>query len=478
MNKVRTRFAPSPTGALHAGTVRTALFAWLVARQNQGEFILRIEDTDQARSDQNAINNITATLKYVGLDWDEGPGIGGKFGPYTQSERLDIYRDWANKLIENGRAYPDNTSQEHLEVMRQADKKAGRAFLFRNHRPKTTPAKASDTPLRFLSDPKSYSWVDLVMGDLSAGPEAVDDFILIKSDGYPTYNFAHIIDDYLMDISHVIRSQEFISSVPKYLNLYEALGIKVPLFATVPQVVGESGTRKLSKREGAKQLLEYQTMGVLPEAMLNFLATIGWNDGSEQEIFSKEELIKKFTLQRVQRSPGQFDEKRLLWLNGHYIRELQFDELVKLSDGYWSKSASKFDQAYKNRVLKLVQSRLKYLDELGALTSFFFEDLPIKPGLISTHKKLKDLTAQQLTDLLTKTLNELERSDFSLEDIKTRLDKLLEETSQTPAVLFSLIRIATTQSEASPELAESLEVLGKDTVLRRIKNSISSTEKA
>ncbi|MGH7240165.1 MAG: glutamate--tRNA ligase, partial [Candidatus Saccharimonadales bacterium] len=322
MSDVRTRFAPSPTGYLHIGGVRTALFAWLVARQAGGQFILRIEDTDRARQVEGAAEHIQESLKWLGLDLDEEPVF--------QSRRLDIYKNWAEKLIASGRAYADPFTKNEIDTFRELASGSGKPFLFRNFRPKDPPEWGGKMPLRFKSEPKNYRWHDEVMGDLSAGEEAIDDFVLIKSDGYPTYNFAHIVDDAEMRISHVIRGQEFLASQPNYLNLYEALGLSLPKFATVPHIMAPAGNKKLSKRDGAKDILDYKKDGYLPEAMMSFLATLGWNDGTSQEIFSRDELIKKFDLSRVQKSGARFDEQRLNWVSGSFIRQKPLNELVKL----------------------------------------------------------------------------------------------------------------------------------------------------
>ena len=243
--------------------------------------------------------------------------------------------------------------------------------MFRDHRPADTPEWQEGMPLRFKSEAKGYKWHDAVMGELSAGPEATDDFIIIKSDGYPTYNFAHIIDDHLMNITHVIRSQEFLPSMPKFLELYDALGINWPVFATLPYVLGPDGQKKLSKRDGAKDILDYQREGYLPAALVSFLATLGWNDGTEQETFTAEELIKKFDLSRVQRSGAKFDEQRLIWTDGHFIRETPLDELYAAAEPFLADSAGSSEAAYKKSVLGLVQERLKHLSELlFLLTSF------------------------------------------------------------------------------------------------------------
>ncbi|HEU4966948.1 MAG TPA: glutamate--tRNA ligase [Candidatus Saccharimonadales bacterium] len=471
---VRTRFAPSPTGYMHVGGVRTALFAWLVARHYGGQFILRLEDTDKVREVEGSGEHIMKSLRWLGITWDEGLGIGGAHSPYIQSQRLGTYKEWAQKLIDKGRAYADPYSPEELDGFRDAAKAAKKPFLYRDHRPENTPVWDGTQALRFKSDPKAYTWDDAIMGKLSAGAEAVDDFILIKSDGYPTYNFAHIIDDLLMECTHVIRAQEFIASVPKFLNLYEALEIERPILATVPPVMGPDGRKKLSKRDGAKDVLDYAKEGYLPEALVNFMASLGWNDGTEQEIFTVPELIEKFSLERVQRAGARFDEKRLLWMNGAHIRMLPLDELYQRVQNYWPEEAKTTNDAFKKQVLALVQERLKFFGELPELTRFFFVDLPVNLELITTNKQLAKIEQPILRDLLQTARDELAASDFSLDDLTNRLNGLLERTGSKPAVLFSLVRIATTQAPSSPGLADSLTVLGKDTALRRIDATLAA----
>lgn len=466
--EVRTRFAPSPTGYLHVGGIRTALFAWLVARQHDGTFILRFEDTDKKREVEGAREHLIDSLRTLGLEYDEGPDIGGPYGPYVQSERLDSYKKWAQKLIDAGRAYADPYTPEQVQAFREQAQKDKKPFLYRHHRPDNPPAWDGSTPLRFKSDPKANQWHDEVMGDLSTGPEVIDDFILIKSDGYPTYNFAHIVDDAEMRITHVIRGQEFIASQPNYLNLYEALGITPPVLATMPHILGPDGKKKLSKRDGAKDVLDYVRDGFLPEALVNFIASLGWNDGTEQEIFSRDELIQKFSLARVGRAGAAFDERRLTWMNSHYIRELPLDNLYEKVQDFWPPEAANYSDDYKKRVLGLVQERLKYFAEIPALTAFFWQDLPVNPELWQTHKQLKKLPAGEIKNLLTAAKTELEQSDFSVKDLTARLNNLLEATGQKPAVLFSLVRIATTQAPASPGLADTLHILDKDRSLARI----------
>jgi len=498
---VRTRFAPSPTGYLHVGGIRTALFAFLVARQNKGKFVLRLEDTDKVREVQGSAEHLIASLKSLGLQYDEGPDIGGPFGPYKQSDRLNIYKAWAQELIEADRAYADPYSPEEIQAFRDQAQNEKRAFRYRDHRPENPPAWNGSMPLRFKSEPKSYTYHDEIFGDVTTSPEVVDDFILIKSDGYPTYNFAHIIDDAEMQITHVIRGQEFISSMPNYLALYEALGFdlrshtkaanpgmagppvtggikevgqyKLPIFAHMPHIMNEQGNKKLGKRDGAKDVLDYIRDGYLPEALDSFIATLGWNDGTEQEVFTGEELIKKFSLDRVQKSGARFDEKRLLWVNGHFIRELSLDELYTRVEFFWPESAKKAPENYKKEVLALAQDRLKTLKDLPSLTSYFFEEPTPNLELIDSNKQLKKLSREEQATLLQTAHDELARlEDWTSEPIQGCLNGLLETTGQKPGILFSLIRIATTWAPFSPQLNDTLALLGKEKTLQRLHASI------
>lgn len=475
---VRTRFAPSPTGFMHVGGVRTALFAWLIARQNNGKFILRIEDTDKAREVAGSITQIENSLKWLGLSWDEGVSVGGPHAPYLQSERLDIYQTWAKKLIDSGRAYADPYSQAELATFRDLAKAARRPFLYRDHRPDSLdsepPAWDGTQPLRFKSDPKAYTWTDAVMGHLSSGPESIDDFIIIKGDGFPTYNFCHIVDDAIMEVSHVLRSQEFISSTPKFLNLYEALEITLPILATLPYVMAIDGKKKLGKRDGAKDILEYAKEGYLPETMINFLATLGWNDGTEQEIFTVNELVEKFSLERVQKSPARFDEQRLLWLNGQHIRMLPIDELLNRAQDFWPESAKEVSEEHKKQVLALVQDRLKTLADLPILSDYFFKEPTVDLSMISSNKQLSKLSTEQIITLLGAAKDELSSAEFNAKAIQNCLNHLLETTGQKPGILFSLIRIAVSWAPFSPALNDTLAVLGKDVVIGRIQLAIDS----
>ena len=471
---IRTRFAPSPTGYIHVGNVRAALFPWLLTRQQGGSFILRIEDTDRSRFVPGAEDLILDTLEWLGIDWDEGPPKGGSHGPYHQSERLEIYHTWAKKLVEKGLAYADPYTPEEVQGFREEARALKKAFLYRDYRPENPPEWDGTQPLRFkVTSLKRYTWNDPVMGELSAGPEALDDFILIKADGYPTYNFAHIVDDFEMGITHVIRGLEYISSTPKYLSLYEALEITPPTLVCLPHIMAPDGRKKLGKRDGAKSVTDYRTDGILPEAMLNFLASMGWNDGTEQEIFSKQELIDTFSLDRVQRSGARFDEKRLLWMNGQWIRRISLDELYQRVEGYWPQSATQFDASYKHQVLALVQDRLKTLAELPMMSRFFFEEPEVNMELITSNKQLKKLSDGEIRELLKTAHDKLaELTDWNPEAIQETLNQLLEITGQKPGILFSLIRIVTTWAPFSPQLNDTLALFGKDKTLSRIASQL------
>lgn len=476
MTHIRTRFAPSPTGYIHVGNVRAALFPWLLARQKGGDFILRIEDTDQARFVEGATDLILDTLDWLGLEWSEGPRVGGEYGPYFQTERRDIYKQWAQKLIDKGLAYADPYTPEEIQGFREEAKALKKPFLYRDHRPENPPAWDGSQPLRFkVTDIKRYTWNDPVMGELSAGPEVLDDFILIKSDGLPTYNFAHIVDDAEMKITHVIRGLEYISSIPRYLSLYDALELEPPVLACLPHIMAPDGNKKLGKRDGAKSVSEYRTDGILPEAMLNFLASMGWNDGTEQEIFSRDELIEKFSLERVQRSGARFDEQRLLWMNGQWIRRLSLDDLYERVKKYWPKSAEDADETYKKQALALVQDRLKTLAELPLMTEYFFTEPPVNLELIDTNKQLKKLSRGEQKSLLEAAHTVFTNTtDWNSEAIQNTLNQLLETTGQKPGVLFSLIRIATTWAPFSPQLNDTLALLGRDKTLTRLTASIAA----
>ena len=470
MEKAITRFAPSPTGYIHIGNVRSAIYPYLVAKQTGGKMILRIEDTDRARYVEGATELIEDTLKWLGMNWDEGPEVGGEHEPYFQTERQDHYIAWAKKLIAAGRAYADPTTPEQIEEYRAKCNAEKVPFLYRNFRPENTPEWEIGMPLRFKAEPKEYSWHDEVMGDMHTGPEVLDDIILIKKDGLPTYNFAHIIDDEEMGVTHIMRGVEYLSSMPNYLAIYEALGLNHPKFVSLPHILAPTGNKKLGKRDGAKSVVEYRDDGVLPEAMLNYLACLGWNDGTEQEIYTKDELIEKFSIDKIQTSGARYDEVKLLWMNGQWIRRIAdeqgIDVLYERTAGFWPEVDASDD--YKKRVLAIIYDRLKVLSDLKTMTGYFFADPEVDMSMILENKFLKKFTPAELKELLEKSITKLSAAEWNVDALQNALNELLAETDKKPAELFSLIRLSLSFAPFSPALNLTLEVLGKDISLKRL----------
>ena len=471
--KVITRFAPSPTGYIHIGNVRSAIYPYLLARKNGGRLILRIEDTDRKRYVEGATELIEDTLNWLGLEWDEGPIVGGPNEPYFQSERKDIYHAWAKKLIDAGRAYADPTPPEVIEGYREECNKKKVPFLYRNFRPENPPEWEPGIPLRFKAEPKSYKWTDEVMGEMKAGPEVLDDIILIKKDGYPTYNFAHIVDDAEMSVNYIMRGVEYLSSTPNYLAIYEALGLDRPHFVSLPHVLAPTGNKKLGKRDGAKSVTEYRTDGVLAEAMLNYLACLGWNDGTEKEIYTKEELIESFSLDRIQNSGARYNEVKLLWMNGQWIRRIFTEEgaeaLYARTREFWPESAKDYSDEYKLKVLSIIYNRLKTLSDLKSMTEYFFKDPRIDVDTLTNNKFLKKLSESEIETLLKKTIAKLtDLKEWTADSLQDALNELLAETKKKPAELFSLIRLSVSFAPFSPALNLTLETLGKEISLSRL----------
>lgn len=477
---MKTRFAPSPTGYIHIGNVRSAIYPYLLARQNQGTFILRIEDTDQARYVEGATELIEDTLKWLGLDWNEGPIVGGPNAPYFQSERKSHYIDWAKKLIAMGRAYADDTPPEKIQEYRDQCAKAKVPYLYRNFRPENPPEWHEGLPLRFKSDPKPRRWHDEVMGDMEAGPEVQDDIILIKADGLPTYNFGHIVDDAEMGVNYVMRGVEYLPSTPNYLALYEALNLEVPKLVSLPHILAPTGGKKLGKRDGAKSVTEYRADGILPEAMLNYLACLGWNDGTEQEIYDKAELIQKFAIDKIQTSGARYDEVKLLWMNGQWIRKIAdeqgIDALYERTLDFWPEIAANYDDNYKKQVLSIIYDRLKTLSDLRDMTSYFFADPKIDLNMITSNKFLKKFSEEELSTMLQLAVEKLKDTDWTQDNLQNLLNQLLKETNKKPAELFSIIRIALSYAPFSPALHLTMEVLGKNIVLARLQKTITALE--
>ena len=479
MSTVVTRFAPSPTGFMHVGGVRTALYAWLYARKHGGRFILRIEDTDKEREVAGSIPHIIESLKWLGIEWDEGPDKGGPYAPYIQSERLELYRSYAQKLIDSGHAYPDPYSKEELETLRKKAEEEKRPFLFRDHRPATMQPWDGKSPLRFRAPRIArYEWDDAARGHLSAGEEAIDDIVLIKGDGYPTYNFAHIVDDIEMGVTHVLRADEFISSIPKYLSIYEALEITPPVSAILPPILGPEGNKKLSKRDGAKDILDYRAEGYLPEAMMNFLALLGWNPGTEQEFFSPSELTQAFDLARIQVSGAGFDETKLLSVNQYWMRKLSTEDFITRGQ-ITAPDAGKLRQA-----VPLLKDRAHTFGEAqdmlsGELSCLFSEPSPTRENLLK--KELSDRPGIAVSALkgLSEALKSLPKG-LTSEEVKEAVMPLAdaEETKGKGgrgAVLWPL-RYALSGEERSPDPFTLISILGTDESISRIQKAIAILE--
>jgi glutamyl-tRNA synthetase len=482
--KVVTRFAPSPTGFMHIGGVRTALYAWAYARKNNGKFILRIEDTDKAREVEGSIPHIIKSLKWLGIYWDEGVDIGGPNGPYLQSERLESYRKYAKILVDKGLAYADPYTEEEIESFKKQAEESKKPFLYRNHRPENPPVWDGTKPLRLkITDIKQTKWHDEVRGDLSAGPEALDDFILMKSDGYPTYNLAHIIDDLEMGVTHIMRADEFISSTPKFLALYEALGIERPLFATLPPILAPDGKKKLGKRDGAKDILDYKEEGYLPQAILNFLVYIGWNPGGEKEIITPEEFIELFDISKIHHSGARFNQEKLDWINKEHIKLLTKEEQENYVDAYIPDGLKKLPNYTKSMLEKITPlvleriskgSDIKIMAESGELTFLFG-----KPGNIDKElliwKSIKEngdkftITKNILEEVVSEIETKLGEDDNS-NKIKDVLWPLSEKFGRGE-VLWPL-RVSLSGLEKSPDPFTIISIIGKEETVSRLKSII------
>ncbi|MDE2188373.1 MAG: glutamate--tRNA ligase [Patescibacteria group bacterium] len=471
--KVVTRFAPSPTGFMHIGGVRTAIFAWLLARKNKGTFILRIEDTDKDREVAGSIEHIQESLRWLGIDWDYGPDKPGDFGSCIQSKRLETYKKAAQILIDKGLAYPDPYSAEELENFHKKAEAEKRPFLYRDHRPNKFEVWDGTKPLRLKTpEIKRYKWHDLVRGDLEAGPEALDDFILIKSDGYPTYNFAHIVDDEAMGVTHVLRGEEFISSTPKFLSLYDALGWRVPAFATLPSILRDDRTKKLGKRDGAKDVLEYQREGYLAEAFFNYLVLIGWNPGDDREVMSREEIIQAFDIGKVQKAGGAFDEEKLRWMNKQHMNRLSNEDFL----AGCKKFVPNISENIFDRALPVIRDRIHVFGEVRYMfgregeLGFVTEMPSFDPAKLSWKGESLADTSLHIKKIL-ELLEPIAPADFSADQIKAAIWPYAEVTGKGN-VLWPM-RFALTGRDKSPDPFICANILGKEETLKRLRDAVA-----
>ena len=475
--EVRVRYAPSPTGQPHIGNIRTALFNWLFARHHGGKFIVRIEDTDQTRFVDGAIEAILDGLRWLNIDWDEGPEVEGPHAPYEQSNRLEIYQRLSEQLLDQGNAYYCYCSREELERQRRANRESG-AGSGCNCRRQGRAGAAAGQPVdddsrvvRFAMPESGVTRVhDLIRGDVEWRNDLQEDFIILKSDGFPTYHLAVVADDHLMEISHVMRAEEWLPSMPRHLQLYSAFGFQPPEFAHLPMITGPDRA-KLSKRHGATAIGEYRDEGYLPEALLNFMLLLGWSLDGSTEVVSLQTVIDNFTLDRITKSAAIFDQDKLLWMNGVYIRDLPAEVLARRMEQYIPRSLDADEVEYLCRIAPLVQERLKRLDDSDDMIAYFFGELaPEYDGAILVQKGMdagSTLQALQaaLDDLNANTAND----DFGHEKLESLLGDIGQRLDLSRRQFFGLLRTAATGRNVSPPLFETMEVMGRDRVLSRLR---------
>ena len=479
---MRVRFAPSPTGAPHVGNLRTALFNWLWARHTGGKFILRVEDTDQAREVDNGLELIMESLRFLGLDWDEGPDIGGSYGPYRQSERLPIYQKHAQELAAAGAAYYCYCTPERLEQMRQEQQARGEATRY-DRRCRWYTAKeragheaAGEPRVIRLAVPLEGQTTlhDFIHGDITIQNADVDDQVLMKSDGFPTYHMAVVVDDHLMEITHVMRGDDWIPSFPKHILLYQAFGWAPPRHGHVPNVMG-ADKRKLSKRHGATSVIQFRDSGYLSEALVNFLALLGWAYDDHTELFTRRQLIELFTLDRIGKSPAIFDFAKLDWMNGYYIRELEPEDLTDRLMPFLDRAGLASDRPTVRAIVPLVQERLKRLDEIVEKVDFLFKDrLEYDPNLLIGQK----MTAAESLSAL-RTAGEVLDGLASFDDeaqMEHELRAAAERLGLKPAQFLGILRVAATGKTVTPPLIGTLRILGRAKTMRRIRQALASLE--
>jgi glutamyl-tRNA synthetase len=482
MSEVRVRFAPSPTGYFHLGSARSLLFNWLFARRHGGAFILRIEDTDRTRYHEEAVSDMLEGMRWLGLDWDEGPEVDGPYGPYYQSQRLSLYQEYAQRLLDSGHAYKCYCSPEDLEQMRQEQQKRGlpsgydrrcRTLTASQQTERETQGMVSVIRLKVpLTGTTSFN--DLIRGQIEVQNEKLDDLVLLKSDGFPTYHLAVVVDDHLMRISHVLRADEWIPTTPHRILIYDALGWAPPLFAHLPIILSPTGQGKMSKRKTVDAdgreynvlIHEFRAAGYLPEAMLNFLALIGWAYDDKTEILTRQQIIESFDLAHVSSAPAKFSYDKLDWMNGVYIRSLDVDDLAGRLLPFLSRAGPDADADTARRITPLVQERLTTLADVVAWTDFFFTDeLDGEPeGLIQ-----KKMTAEQAIQVLEQSYQVLsELPAFDEQSIEAALRAKAEEMGLKARQFFGTLRIAATGKKVAPPLFGTLAILGRERVLQRI----------
>ena len=473
---IRVRFAPSPTGYLHVGGVRTALYNWLFARAQGGTFILRIEDTDVERSTEDAVRAILDGLRWLRLDWDEGPEVGGPVGPYRQLERETLYREHVARLVREGKAYPCTCSTEELAARRDAARAAKQSLRHLCPCREAGPVAGRKRAIRFHVPPQGkVVWEDLVQGRIEVAAEEIDDFIILRSDERetPVYNFAAVVDDALMGISHVVRGADHIPNTPRQILLYEALGYSLPMFGHIPLVLG-SDREKLSKRHGDVALHEYQHKGYLPDAMVNYLVRLGWAHG-DQEVFTREELIAAFRLEKVGAAPGVFDHAKLDWLNAHWIRTLPGDRLAELLVPFWEpagvncKAVDTRGPAWVAAAVPLFVERVKTLSELARAMAFLFAT----PAAFEPKAVERFFTPRHLANLAAVRRLVAEAPELSASALEQEVRVLAEKAGGKMVDYAQPIRVALTGTAASPPIFPILALLGREDALERLDRALA-----
>ena len=470
--KVRTRYAPSPTGFMHIGNLRTAIFEYLLAKKYNGDFILRIEDTDQEREVEGAIDFIYNTLDLCGFKIDEGPNNEGNFGPYIQSKRKDIYKEYALKLVEMGKAYYCFCSEEELTKMREKADARKKPFLYDGRCSRLSKEKIEENlknnvpyVIRQKMPKEGVTIVeDLIYGKVKIDNSILDDQILLKSDGFPTYNLANVIDDHLMEITHVIRGKEYLDQTAKYNLLYEAFGWEKPTYIHVAMVLGEDGN-KLSKRNGDASFMDLYNEGYLPEAIVNYLSLLGWSPETNQEVFSMEELISNFNEERISKSSSQYDVKKLKWFNHQYINKMDDEKYLSWIKKYFSNECDKSEE-WLNHLLLIYKSHLNYGKEINELTSSFFN----KEFVIDAEAK-EFMESDEVIPKVVEVFKEeiKDTSNWSVEALQEVINNVKEKAGVKGKMLFMPIRIAASGIMHGPELADTLYLIGKEEILNRLK---------
>lgn len=460
MNTVTTRFAPSPTGYLHIGGARTALFNWLFARKNDGHFILRVEDTDQQRSTPEMTRAIIDAMDWLGLDYDRGP--------FFQSQRKEEYLSYIDSLIEKGSGYYCNCSPDEVEAMREAARKKGLKPKYSGKCRDMGVKPGPDTVIRLKAPLTGQTvFIDQVKGPIYFDNQELDDFVLQRKDGTPTYNLAVVVDDIEMGITHILRGDDHVNNTPKQILIYKALGVDPPLFGHVPMILGPD-RKKLSKRHGALSVMAYREMGFLPEAMLNYLVRLGWSF-KDEEIFSKEDLIKKFSLENLGSSACIFDTSKLIWLNSHYIKEADVSRLASILAEHLDQSLLPVDQSYLEKIIPLLKPRAGTMKEMAEMAEFFLAD---DQSLVYDQKAVDKFLTRETEAYLSEIAMLLEKMDaFDQKALEEELGNYIKKREVKFKVIAQPLRVAITGKTASPGLFETMEVLGKERVLNRLKKT-------